>query len=136
MTPVRSGRVRARPEISIIVDAPEWRKDRGLIQIVRRAGQLAAQTPRSRGAARIEGPSASVLLSSDKTIQELNDSFRGKNEPTNVLAFPALPQAAPYIGDVALAYGVIRRRIGRARKKPGGPFGPSDHPRHFTFTGL
>jgi probable rRNA maturation factor len=61
-------------------------------------------------------PSASVLLSSDKTIQEFNDSFRGKNESTNVLAFPALPQAAPYIGDVALAYGVIRREAAEQGK--------------------
>jgi len=109
MTPTHSGRVRARPEISVIIDAPDWRKDRALIGIVRRAAQLAAHPATAGNAVCSQVPSASVLLSSDKTIQELNSAFRKKNEPTNVLAFPALPQAAPYLGDVALAYGVVRR---------------------------
>jgi probable rRNA maturation factor len=109
MTPTRSGRVRARPEISIIVEAPDWRKDRALIRIIRRAAQLAACTPPEGDAAQIEMPAASVLLSSDKTVQELNSAFRKKYKPTNVLAFPAVPQAAPYLGDVALAYGIVRR---------------------------
>lgn len=130
MTPTRSGRVRPRPEISIIVQASDWRKDRALIRIVRRAAQLAAHAPPAGGATRIEMPSASVLLSNDTAIQELNSAFRKTNEPTNVLAFPAVPQAAPYLGDVALAYGVVSREATAQGKSL------AAHSAHLTIHGI
>jgi probable rRNA maturation factor len=51
-----------------------------------------------------------VLLTDDDTVQDLNDRFRGKDRPTNVLSFPAaaMPDIggpAP-LGDIVLGYGV------------------------------
>jgi probable rRNA maturation factor len=50
-----------------------------------------------------------VLLTGDEAIAELNQRFRGKAGPTNVLSFPAAETARPHLGDVALASGVCAR---------------------------
>lgn len=105
-----------RPEISIIVEESAWRKDDSLIPTIRRAAQVAASAPPAGNAQRIEVPAASLLLSSDEYVQQLNAAFRKKKKPTNVLAFPALPQAAPYLGDVALAYAVVSREASEQGK--------------------
>jgi probable rRNA maturation factor len=53
-----------------------------------------------------------VLLTGDETVRDLNARFRGQDQPTNVLSFPA-PAHAPlgenderFLGDIALAFGV------------------------------
>jgi probable rRNA maturation factor len=50
-----------------------------------------------------------VLLTDDETVRDLNDRFRHKNMPTNVLSFPAHETATGHLGDIALAYGVCAR---------------------------
>ena len=50
-----------------------------------------------------------ILLTDDETVRDLNDRFRGKDGPTNVLSFPAaeMPGADPQpLGDMVLAFGV------------------------------
>jgi probable rRNA maturation factor len=47
-----------------------------------------------------------VLLSDDATLRDLNNRFRGKDKPTNVLSFPAPSNPQGHLGDIALAYGV------------------------------
>jgi len=51
-------------------------------------------------------PLVVVLLTDDDTVADLNQRFRGKPGPTNVLSFPAPPNPEGQIGDIALAYGV------------------------------
>jgi probable rRNA maturation factor len=54
----------------------------------------------------LEGPRAGtavILFSDDGALQSLNQRFRGKDQPTNVLSFPA-PESEHYPGDVALAF--------------------------------
>jgi probable rRNA maturation factor len=50
-----------------------------------------------------------VLLTDDAAVQVLNARFRDKNQPTNVLSFPAadmtIPGQAPHLGDLVLAFG-------------------------------
>jgi probable rRNA maturation factor len=50
-----------------------------------------------------------VLLSDDAAVAELNQRFRHKTGPTNVLSFPAPETARPQLGDLALAHGVCVR---------------------------
>jgi probable rRNA maturation factor len=50
-----------------------------------------------------------VLLTGDDAVAALNQRFRGKAGPTNVLSFPAAANPAGQIGDIALAYGVCAR---------------------------
>ena len=45
-----------------------------------------------------------VLLSDDAGVQDLNQRFRDKDRPTNVLSFPAAESAFPHLGDVVLGY--------------------------------
>ena len=61
-----------------------------------------------------------ILLTDDETVRDLNDRFRGKDRPTNVLSFPAAEMpgaegAAP-LGDIVLAYGVCAREADEQSK--------------------
>jgi probable rRNA maturation factor len=47
-----------------------------------------------------------ILLTTDERLCALNARHRGIPRPTNVLAFPAGGNAAGYLGDIAIAYGV------------------------------
>jgi probable rRNA maturation factor len=71
-----------------------------------------------------------VLLTDDATVQRLNRDFRGKDQPTNVLSFPAAPNPEDHLGDVALAYGVCAAEA-VARGIP-----LADHLRHLTAHGV
>jgi probable rRNA maturation factor len=44
-----------------------------------------------------------VLVTSNAELQELNRRFRGKDQPTDVLSFPALPLKPRYAGDIAIS---------------------------------
>ncbi len=45
-----------------------------------------------------------VLLTDDAEVQDLNQRFRDKDRPTNVLSFPAAESAFPHLGDVVLGF--------------------------------
>lgn len=47
-----------------------------------------------------------ILLTDDPTVRDLNARFRDRDQPTNVLSFPAPESAAPHLGDLVLAHGV------------------------------
>ncbi len=56
-----------------------------------------------------------VLLTTDETIRDLNQRFRGKNEPTDVLSFPAAPfqttkPGERVAGDLAISIPTARRQ--------------------------
>jgi len=62
----------------------------------------------------------SVALVDDATIQELNRTYRHKNKPTDVLAFP-LQEPVPekvvgMLGDVILSIETARRQAGKHRR--------------------
>lgn len=50
--------------------------------------------------------SIALLLADDATLHQLNLDFRGKDKPTDVLSFPSLPTDRPFLGDIAVAWGV------------------------------
>jgi probable rRNA maturation factor len=70
-----------------------------------------------------------VLLSGDAEVADLNQRFRDKRGPTNVLSFPAPPSAQPQLGDLALAHGVCAREAAEQNK----PLG--DHLAHLVAHG-
>jgi probable rRNA maturation factor len=58
---------------------------------------------RARRAAGLRA-SVNVLVTSNVELRELNHRFRGKNQPTDVLSFPALPGLKErYAGDIAIS---------------------------------
>ncbi len=77
-----------------------------------------------------EGGDVTVLLANDEAVKDLNDRFRAKSAPTNVLSFPAPATAAPHLGDIVLAYGVCAREA-LAQGKP-----LSHHLMHLTAHGV
>jgi probable rRNA maturation factor len=95
----------------------------------------------ARLALRREGaPPAAVVditLADDAAQQALNRTWRGKDAPTNVLAFPAADPAVPVppgapllLGDVVLAFETVRREAVEQNK----PL--SDHLRHLVVHGV
>jgi probable rRNA maturation factor len=72
--------------------------------VVERAAEAAfAAVPEAPAQAEI-----SIALVDDDAIRALNRDFRGKDQPTNVLSFPApplnIPGAPALLGDIAVAY--------------------------------
>ena len=66
-------------------------------------GALNRFLARARRAAGLRRP-VNVLVSSNRELQSLNRRFRGKDEPTDVLSFPALPgPKARYAGEIAVS---------------------------------
>lgn len=53
--------------------------------------------------------SLDVLLTGDGVLAELNQQWRGKSSPTDVLSFPAEANPEGFLGDIAIAYGVAAR---------------------------
>ena len=57
----------------------------------------------------------SVILSNDKKVQYLNNKWKGKNKPTNVLSFPnknVIPDSnfkTHYLGDIILGYETLKK---------------------------
>jgi probable rRNA maturation factor len=83
----------ARLEVDIAAASPLWRgREEGL------AAALAAAA-----AAENRAGTVSVLLGDDAAIAALNAQFRGKQGPTNVLAFPAISGEEGFLGDIAMA---------------------------------
>ncbi|MFC0409974.1 rRNA maturation RNase YbeY [Roseomonas elaeocarpi] len=80
-----------------------------------RASRLAQEAVLA--ALRAEGVqgAVNVLLTDDREVKRLNGLHRSKNKPTNVLSFPA--EMPGFLGDIALALGVVRREA-RAAGKP------------------
>jgi len=71
-----------------------------------------------------------VLLTGDGAVRELNARFRDRDQPTNVLSFPAAESAAPHIGDLVLALGVCTAEAAAQGKSL------ADHLGHLTVHGV
>lgn len=65
---------------------------------------------------------ATVLLTDDTHVQDLNTRFRDQHKPTNVLSFPNNDEepdpetGALYIGDIAVSYETVLREATEAKK--------------------
>src|SRR5262245_3333449 len=87
------------PTVDIVVESGRWKGRRGLVPLLRRAIAEAAATLSTSDA------ELAIVLTDDSAIRRLNRRWRGKDEPTNVLAFPAqqpgtASRAHRLIGDI------------------------------------
>ena len=89
-------------DVALIVEGEEWSALGDIDALSRRAFAAAAKEEPAEGL-------VSLLLTDDGELQQLNRDFRGKDKPTDVLSFPALPMDRPLLGDIAVAYGVSAR---------------------------
>ena len=116
MTPAR-GKARKKPlSIALVVDDPRWRGDASVIRGMRKAIRLAATAQPHPDYLSGAAAAVTVLLANDRRLRELNFSFRGKDKPTNVLSFSAAQNEDGYLGDLALAYGVVAKEARSQRK--------------------
>jgi probable rRNA maturation factor len=68
---------------------------------------------RARRVAGLRG-AVSVLVTSSRELQGLNHRFRGKNKPTDVLSFPAMPGLMRgFAGDIAISAEIAARNARR-----------------------
>ncbi len=99
--------------IDVVAECDEWSRILGAELIAHRAAAVAFED------AGIPEGEASVMLSSDARVRELNKRFREKDQPTNVLSFPANTldrDGARFFGDVALAYETLVREAADEEK--------------------
>jgi len=119
-------RSKPRSAITLIADEPQWRRAvPGLAIALKRAVRLAV----ARGRKAPKSAALTILLTGDEELRKLNMTFRRKNQPTNVLSFPARAAKDAYLGDVAIAYGVSAREALAAGK----PL--ADHATHLAVHG-
>jgi probable rRNA maturation factor len=100
--------------VDVLSESPLWEAEPGAEAVVREAiSRAAAATDVGEPAAEV-----AVLLCDDATIAALNAQWRGREEPTNVLSFPAPPasdlgapdpSAAVHLGDIAIACETVVR---------------------------
>lgn len=53
-----------------------------------------------------------LLLTDDAEMHQLNRDWRGKDKPTDVLSFPADEMEAPFLGDIAIGFGIASSDAG------------------------
>jgi probable rRNA maturation factor len=93
------------PAVEIEIGSPLWVAEPKADAFVREA--IAAAASRVPGEGEV-----SVLLADDPAVRALNRDWRGLDEPTNVLSFPAAPPAPgspKLLGDIAIAYETLVR---------------------------
>jgi probable rRNA maturation factor len=96
--------------VDIAMDSSLWEAVRDVEALVERAVEAALLVG---GFLHREDAELSVVLTDDLGIQALNKAWRLKDQPTNVLSFPAVPPdrmaESPALGDLILAYETIDR---------------------------
>jgi len=109
--PARRG---AAPDIDVEAQSSLWQAEPEAEATVRAA--IAAAAARAPAAGEM-----SVLLADDAAVKALNRDWRGIDEPTNVLSFPAAASRAAglpaLLGDIAIAFETVAREA-KAEKKP------------------
>jgi probable rRNA maturation factor len=99
-------------KLSLDISAPSalWR---GLPRARALARETIAACVAESGFATRAGSRVSLCLADDAELRTLNARWRGIDQPTNVLSFPAAPSErasdAPVLGDIALAYETLAR---------------------------
>ena len=101
--------------IDIAIEFPDWHSLENPSQLVEDAILAAIAESRAVLAADAE---ISVVLCGDAFIRELNRKWRGRDEPTNVLSFPAGGDlaSAPLLGDIIIAFETTAREAAEAGK--------------------
>ncbi|QFU14927.1 rRNA maturation RNase YbeY [Microvirga thermotolerans] len=100
--------------VETVIEAGDWSALPGAEALAQRAAEAAVAAAETDGAdVAGEALEASVMLTDDAAIRELNREWRGKDKPTNVLSFPAPEQPGiegpRHLGDIALAYETLVR---------------------------
>lgn len=98
--------------LDIVEDSPLWADVSDVKTLADEAARALAQLP---DIICDEPAEVCLVLTDDATLRGLNNSFRGKDRPTNVLSFPSPGHsindgvALPSLGDVIVSYETLDR---------------------------
>lgn len=116
--------------LEIETEAGDWSGVPRLDDLLRHAAEAAVSAVPEIGGAM----SATLLLTGDAEVAELNRLWRGQDKATNVLSFPASLPKRPGeprpLGDIALAYQTVCREAAAEGKSLG------DHAAHLVVHGI
>jgi probable rRNA maturation factor len=121
----------SRIAIDLSVICAAWRR---ALPSVTRIARGAAQATLAQSGRKIGAAELSLVLADDATVRDLNARWRGKDAPTNVLAFAS--EESPVkgkpvlLGDVVLAYETVAREAKDQKKRL------ADHLRHLVIHGV
>jgi probable rRNA maturation factor len=105
--------------VSVLVDPAVRRRVSPALQ--RRIARRFQRMLRAAGLREGASLQASLLLTDDPTIHQLNKSFRRKDKPTDVLAFAQREGEGPVppglLGDVVISVDTARRQAGRGLER-------------------
>jgi probable rRNA maturation factor len=120
-----------RLSVVIVNEAGDWSAFAAPERAIETAAAALAE---HSGCGRAHGAEASVVLGDDALVRALNQSYRGKDKPTNVLSFPfQVPPGGAHngiLGDVVLA----AETVAREAAERGIP--PVHHLQHLVIHGL
>jgi probable rRNA maturation factor len=116
----------AADNIDVIVDSAQWDTLADAQAVARNAIAQALAALKARPDAAL-----AVLLTDDAAVRRLNATWRGLDQPTNVLSFPAAAAPdSPHLGDIAIAFETTAREA-RDEGKP-----LADHLAHLAVHGF
>jgi len=98
--------------VDILVNCPRWRSERGIRTMLRDAIAEAGLATANEG-------DLAIVLSDDEAVRALNRDWRRKDQPTNVLSFPAARRSG---GLGAKRYGALKK--GNRTRRAVVPDGP------------
>jgi len=101
------GRFTRTPSIDIVRESPLWEEQADIDAMLRRVIAEAAVDVSTKDA------ELAIVLTDDSRIRALNRVWRGVDQPTNVLSFPARDRhkdgAPALLGDIVIAYETTAR---------------------------
>lgn len=105
------------PVVDVVAESPLWSARPEIEGIAQRAVEAAlAEARRPYN----EDAELAVILADDARLKDLNRNWRGKDQPTNVLSFPAAEgeeiATAPLLGDLVLAFETVAGEAEREGK--------------------
>lgn len=123
------GRASHKPCIDIVRESLLWEAEQDVDTTLERAIAEASAGMATKNA------ELAIVLTDDSSIRALNHMWRGLDEPTNVLSFPAevlseMPGAPVLLGDIVIAYETVKREA----DEQGTPF--LHHLAHLTVHGF
>ena len=120
-----------RPRVEFVAASPRWRAALPARSLARETIAVAAS---ECGVALAPGAELCIHLADDEHVRALNARWRGLDQTTNVLSFPAVAPAeiakARLVGDIVLAFETLAREAADEGK----PL--ADHYRHLVAHGF
>ena len=141
---MKNKKIESNPHFLIEKEAAGWGKVKGLELRLEKVASLALACLPATLLPLAFGAQATLLLTTDASVQKLNRTYRGKDKPTNVLSFPQFERPALvklakqpaavgqkfYAGDIAVAYQYVVKEARAEHKEL------LDHVTHLAIHGL